>query len=399
MRAHAAAFVLTGLLVTATACVPSGEQDQPPADEAAYEVWTADQNANVIYVLDPGGGVLRTIDGAALGGAERPHMLVAVPGDDHVYSANTVSNSVTVLGRANGAVAGVIDDVGKAPHAAQPNPRDPDHVYVSNIAPQAVGEGGDRDRGETITELARTRGDAGPTWAVSRMIDLKADPALADSARFPSRRPVCAGFSQDGGTMLVTLFNGGLAAIDLESGMVSRAWGSDEVGQYGCGFAASPDGSQIYVTTGALESSRLYVFDVSGADPELLITHDLSETAQDAHGVYVDPVRNELWVVHRVSSNVTIHPLATIALETHEYAEIPFVGKTPDLVAFSPDASRAFITLRGPNPAPTIPHATVGETPGVAIVDVATRELLEVIELGDPVDSDFHGILVPAADG
>jgi len=100
------------------------------------------------------------------------------------------------------------------------------------------------------------------------------------------------------------------------------------------------------VTTGNLESSRLHVFDVSGAEPRLLITHELSERAQDAHGV-----------------------------------------------------SRAFITLRGPNPAPTIPHATVGETPGVAIVDVETRELLKVVELGDPVDSDFHGIFVPAADG
>jgi hypothetical protein len=100
-----------------------------------------------------------------------------------------------------------------------------------------------------------------------------------------------------------------------------------------------------------------------------------------------------------VSSNVTVHPLATIGQEDHEYAEIPFVGNTPDLVAFSPDASRAFITLRGPNPAPTIPHATVGETPGVAIVDVATRQLLQVVELGDPVDSDFHGIFIPAADG
>ena len=65
-----------------------------------------------------------------------------------------------------------------------------------------------------------------------------------------------------------------------------------------------------------------------------------------------------------MSSNVTIHPLATLQAD-HEYSEIPFVGKTPDLVAFSPNASRAFITL----------------------------------QLGDPVDSDFHGILVPAADG
>ena len=399
MKVPVAAIALCGFVIATAACRPTEQQEEPPAAEAAFEVWAADQNANVIYVLDPEGNVVRTIDGAELGGAERPHMLWGVPGDGHVYSTNTVSNSVTVLNRAGGAVVGVIEDVGKAPHAAQPNPSFPDRIYVSNIAPQAVGDDGNVDRGETITELVRSEGENGPSWEVARVLDLKADPALADTTLFPSRRPVCAGFSQDGGTMLVTLFNGGLAAIDGETGTVSRAWGNDEIGQYGCGFASSADGSQIYVTTGNLESSRLHVFDVSGAEPSLLITHELSERAQDAHGVYVDPVRGELWVVHRVSSNVTIHPLATIAQADHEYSEIPFVGKTPDLVAFSPDASRAFITLRGPNPAPTIPHATVGETPGVAIIDVETRELLKVVELGDPVGSDFHGIFVPAADG
>ena len=399
MKVPVAVIALSGFVIASTACGPAEQQEEPPAEKAAFEVWAADQNANVIYVLDSEGNVLRTINAAELGGAERPHMLWGAPGDGHVYSANTVSNSVTVLNRADGAVVDVIEDVGKAPHAAQPNHRFPDHIYVSNIAPQAVGDDGSVDRGETITELVRSEVENWPSWEVARVLDLKADPALADTTLFPSRRPVCAGFSQDGGTMLVTLFNGGLAAIDVETGTVSRAWGNDEVGQYGCGFGSSPDGSQIYVTTGHLESSRLYVFDVSGAEPSLVITHDLSETAQDAHGVYADPVRGELWVVHRVSSNVTIHPLATIAQADHEYSEIPFVGKTPDLVAFSPDASRAFITLRGPNPAPTIPHATVGETPGVAIVDVEARELLQVVELGDPVGSDFHGIFVPAADG
>jgi hypothetical protein len=55
------------------------------------------------------------------------------------------------------------------------------------------------------------------------------------------------------------------------------------------------------------------------------------------------------------------------------------------------------VTLRGPKPAPTIPHATVGETPGVAIVDVPGRKLIGVVKLGDQQLADFHGIFVPAA--
>ena len=50
-----------------------------------------------------------------------------------------------------------------------------------------------------------------------------------------------------------------------------------------------------------------------------------------------------------------------------------------------------------PQPRPTIPHATVGETPGIAILDMPQRKLLSIVELGDPIDSDFHGLFVPEA--
>lgn len=368
-----------------------------PVADAAYEVWAADQNGNAIYVLDPAGKVLRTIDSTALGNARRPHMLWGVPKDGFVYGTNTVSNSVTVLDRKDASVKGVIQPVGKSPHAAQPNPARPDRIYVANIGPQAVGADGKPDRGETITEIVREAGAAGPTWKATRWLDLKADPALADSTKFPSRRPVCAGFSKDGRSMLVTLFNGGLAVVDLQAWRVAKAWGRADVAQYGCGFAPSADGRELYVTAGDMESSWLYVFDVAGREPQLIRTHNLSAAGKDAHGVAIDPVRRELWVAHRVSSTVTIHPLATIRSADHRYATLASVGKTPDLIALSPDASRAYLTLRGPKPAPTIPHATVGETPGVAVIDVPGRRLIEVVKLGNQETGDFHGVFVPAA--
>ena len=119
-----------------------------------------------LYVLDPDGKVLKTIDGATLGDAKRPHMLWGVPKDEYIYSANTVSNSITVLGHKDGGVKVIIANVGKSPHAAQPNPQHPDRIYVSNIAPQAAGYG-KPDRGETITELVRTGGPNGRLRASS----------------------------------------------------------------------------------------------------------------------------------------------------------------------------------------------------------------------------------------
>lgn len=366
-----------------------------------YEVWAADQNANVLYVLDPAGKVLRTIDGATLGEARRPHMLWGVGGDEYVYTANSVSNSVSVLSNRDGLVKAVINGVGKLPHSAQPHPKDPNRIYVMNIGPQAAGADGRPDRGETITEIVRSEG---PKWEIKRFLDLKAEPVLADTTRYPSRRPVCAGFSMDGRYMMATLFNGGIAVVDLDQWKVVKGWDKTEIAQYGCGFASvpgervsitGPAGNELYVTAGDDKSSWLYVFDIA-REPKLLATHDLSKAGQDAHGVAIDRARKALWIVHRVSSNVTIHPLATIRRPNHRFDTIAFVGKTPDLVTISPDSRRAYITLRGPKPAPTIPHSAVGETPGVAIVDVRNRKLLNVVKLGDQQLADFHGVFIPA---
>jgi len=367
---------------------------QPLAQQTSpsYEVWAVDQNGNTLYVLDSDGKVLRTIGGATLGDAKRPHMLWGVPRDAYVYSANTVSNSVTVLSNKDGGVKAIIAGVGKSPHAAQPNPHYPDRVYVSNIAPQAAGADGKPDRGETITEMVRT---AGPTWEITRFLDLKAAPALADANLYPSRRPVCVGFSKDGRYMLATLFNGGLAVVDLQAWHVVKGWGKNDIAENGCGFAASPSGDELYVTAGNQQSSWLYVFDVAG-EPKLVMTHNLSKLGQDAHGVAVDRASNTLWMAHRVSSSVTVHPLATIRHADHQPSLIAFVGKTPDLLVVSPDGRRAYVTLRGPKPAPTMPHATVGETPGVGILDIASRKLLTVVKLGDQETADFHGIFIPA---
>jgi hypothetical protein len=138
------------------------------------------------------------------------------------------------------------------------------------------------------------------------------------------------------------------------------------------------------------------VFDVKG-EPQLVASHNLSQWGQDAHGTIVDPASQMLWIVHRVSSNATMHPLNAIRQANHQPSVIDFVGKTPDLIALSPDSRRAYVALRGPKPAPTIPHSTVGETPGVGIIDVASRKLLTVVKLGDQEAADFHAIFIPAA--
>ena len=146
---------------------------------------------------------------------------LGVPKDEYVYSANTVSNSITVLSHKDGAVKAIIASVGKSPHAAQPNPQHPDRIYVSNIAPQAVGADGKPDRGETITELVRT---GGPKWEIA-LPRSESGAGPGGHQPLPEPSPVCVGFSKDGRYMLATLFNGGLAVVDLQTWDVVKGWG------------------------------------------------------------------------------------------------------------------------------------------------------------------------------
>ena len=234
MRRHARLSFITATLALCSLFVGQAYAQQT---SPSYTVWAADQNANTLDVLDPDGKVLKTIDGATLGDAKRPHMLWGVPKDEYIYSANTVSNSITVLGHKDGGVKAIIANVGKSPDAAQPNPQHPDRIYVSNIAPQAAGPDGKPDRGETITELVRT---GGPKWEIARFLDLKAAPAPSDANLYPSRRPVCVGFSRMAVYMLATLFNGGLAVVDLQTWNVVKGWGKNDIAENGCGLRPLP---------------------------------------------------------------------------------------------------------------------------------------------------------------
>jgi hypothetical protein len=353
-------------------------------------VWAADQNGNRIYVLGPDGETLSDIDLAAQVGADRPHTHHLAPDTRLLFFANTVSNQASVHLASDGSVAAVVEAVGKSPHAVQPHPHDPRRAYVSNIAPRGQTTDGRPDAGESITELERGT-DSG--WEVARRLDLAGEPALADEERFPSRRPVLVGFTADGNEMLVSLFDGGVASVDLKTWRVVRAWGNDRVRRHATLVLPSPDGRELYVTGGSDRESWLYVFDVTGT-PRLVAAHDLSPWGRDAHGAAVDRVRGELWVVHRASGTLTVHRLEEIRTVGTPVASLDLGGETPDLFEISHDGRRGYVTLRGPEPAPTIPFPLKGRTPGIAVIDVPARAVLAIRPLGNPERSDFHGIAI-----
>ena len=93
-------------------------------------------------------------------------------------------------------------------------------------------------------------------------------------------------------------------------------------------------------------------------------------------------------MVKRVSSNGIVIDAKTLDI----VAELSDIGPTPDILAMSPDSRFAYVSLRGPNPV-TAHHVAKGKTPGFAVIDVAGRKLINVVQPAEGNDkSDFHGI-------
>ncbi|MDQ0351928.1 DNA-binding beta-propeller fold protein YncE [Alkalibacillus filiformis] len=345
----------------------SEEEEQEEAtteneERPQYEVWIADQGTNEIHIID--GVTHEIIDMIDFGDVgEKPHMLVFDEDGDYGYSANMGSGTVSVIrGEVREVVATLETDEGA--HAAVPTP-DGSRVLVANTPGESMSEILiDHDNGE---------------YVVGRHLELTEVDLLQDEEEFPNHRPICLEYTEDSSKAYVTLGGGGLFIMDVEEFEVVKAFGKSDIGAHGCGTILSPDGKHMFANSGSTELAEYYVFDTE--TDELIYTGETGGI--DAHGVRFTPDGEYLWMLNRVTDDASI-----IDPETFEVIEmVDFVGDAPDLLVFSPDGKYAYISLRGPEPA-TGTHDMAGDTPGVAIIDVESKEKVGLIELsGDP-----HGI-------
>jgi YVTN family beta-propeller protein len=111
------------------------------------------------------------------------------------------------------------------------------------------------------------------------------------------------------------------------------------------------------------------------------ITH-----GKEAHGVDLTADGREAWVPNRQSGDVSIFDAATGEL----IATIPNVGDKTDIIAFSPDGARAFVTTRGVAQTGD-PSLVTGKEPGISVIDVASRSVIKKVPL---VGGDPHGVAV-----
>ncbi|MSQ09624.1 MAG: YncE family protein [Dehalococcoidia bacterium] len=344
------------------------------ATNHAFELWVADQGTDKLHVYD--GTTLRqiaelTVDADGVPASSRPHMLVFSPEKEYLYVANVGSpantNNVLVVRARDRRVVATLP-AGPQAHAAIPS-ADGGRVIVANIAAN--------DLTEINANVSREQ------WSVGR--------------RLPAHgvRPICPAYNKQGDKIYIT--NGGTAATGGNLVIANATDGSiikryDDFGREACGVANSLDGQKVFTNVGfhannpGHQNDRVMIWH-SGTGNLLA---EVKTQGVDAHGLQLTPDGRQAWVVNRQSGSILIIDAGSHA----QLGMIQNIGDKIDLIEFSPDGTRAFVTMRG-EAVTGDAHALTGTTPGVAVIDVASRRVVQRLNLpGDP-----HGLAVrPVAD-
>jgi DNA-binding beta-propeller fold protein YncE len=371
------AFAIAIMLIV-SACAPRLASRAPAFRD--YEIWAMDQGTNVVHIFDSSLRETGRIDLGARG-MRVPHMVEFTSDQRYAFVAAPATGNVAIIRAADRQVVAMIPTGPRTHHAAiSPDDR---KVIVSVIG--AANAPWDGKLVEINVDLANER------FTIGRQLVLTDDPLFAGrkSEFKDTGGAVCLAFTADGRQAYVTLGpaldEGGTVVLDTREFRLIEVFPLRQL-DANCGTLLSPDGDQMYLVGGDRGVGVWHAVDIRTRRP----VRRSESRGHDAHGSRVTPDGREYWIVNRVTSNAIV-----VDPRTHSVlAEIPFVGKTPDIVAMSPDSRFAFLTLRGPNPV-TMPHVAVGETPGVAVFDVRTRRQVRLLEpaKGDP-KSDFHGIAV-----
>jgi hypothetical protein len=363
--------------------------DRSPA-ELVGEVWSLDQGTDLIHVYSgDDSSPLTTIDvsptalqeagfpDAPTGAFTVPHMIEFDSQERYAFIAATAGAATIVIDARTKEVVEVLA-TGAGSHMAAVTPDD-SAVWVAAIGAQEM------------VEIPLDLDADEPSFAVARQLDvadLLAPIEAEEGWEFPSASPVCHQYSSDSAEAWITLgpgwAQGGFFVLDLESGEATHAWDPDEV-KANCGISVSDDRVIANWSGQVVEDDNTngewYVFDPD--TKELLETRDAQ--GYDAHGLRLTPDGSAYWMVNRASSNGIVVDAESLEV----IAEYDVVADTPDIIDYSADGSLVYISQRGPAPRSGAIHAAAGDQPGVAIVDAATGETLEVLE--PPVVEDTEG--------
>ncbi len=390
------------------------DQDDDHDDEtevAGYEVWALDQGTDTIYIYEPHDDHLdleETIDVNGLEGVPDsgviPHMIDYTSDYSYAAVACTGGARVLVFDTESKELIGNIE-TGPGSHFASFSPDD-DYLTVDVIGENRIAkveadlEAGEfEETDEIVLEGVENQGEAND--------------------------PVCHQFDGHGRsihTLGPSYHDAGVVVVDHEDFSIDTSW-SDEELPANCGTVPHPTEDKFYLTAGLPTPTdddgepvdgeegvgSYYVLDTSGDEVELIDEGDTGGI--DAHGFWFPSSGDELWVLNRETNDgVIVDPDTDEVVEDIDAfgpAQSDDINErdAPDIMWASPDGEYMFTTLRGPAPLSGDPHAATGVTPGFSVIDIASREIEEVVE-PDPIDDyseediedddvpvpDFHGI-------
>ncbi len=304
----------------------------------AYEVWVTNQSTDKVKVID--GETLKEL--AAISTESKPHNIEFSPDFTRAYVSNVGAGIVTVIDAAERKTIATIQ-TGKGAHGVNRSPSGR-LLYVTNTGDETV----------SVVETALLK--------VVKTIPV-------------GRIPSVASFTLDEKKAYIANVSGSLSVIDVERGEV--------VGTVpGLGgaivLAISPDGKKLYVARGV--DGKVAVVDT--------VTDRVVSTisaGKDAHSVWITPDGKFVWVVNRLAASVSV---VSTRLD-RVVRTVRRVGDKPDILAFSPDGRKAFVSLRG-QAATGDPKVLSGKEPGLSVIDVASGRVTTKVRL----DGDPHGVAV-----
>ncbi len=327
------------------ACAPADDtavdaavEDVPGCDPTAkfWTVWVANQAEGVdaIFVVHPHDTDLVHIqDTIPVGRA--PHNLAFTPDGRLAYVANLSSpvepGTVSVIDTQSRAVIATVG-AGVTPHSVRVTP-DGRFAWVANIGSDDVTV---IDTGTNETTRTMAVGD-GPAQVAFTPTGVK-------------------GYVSNGD-------EGSVSAVDATTLAVLQRI---PTGRGSMGLVTRQDGRFVFETEPL--DDRLSIIDTT---TDVVVTAlTFGGTLRQPHGLAL--AGNELLV-----TNATAESLAFVDTTTFELTGSVAVSGRPQLVAVSPDCTRAYLTLR--------------DSPAVSVVDIRERRVLGTIDLGE---GSVHGIAV-----
>ncbi len=373
--------------------------------EAAYEIWAADQGTNTIYLHRPTAeGEFEVVDEIDTGtdGGEVPHMVDYSSSYEYAAVACTAGARTLVYRTEDRELVANLE-TGAGTHFAGFSPDD-EYIHVDVIGEERIVRVDADLENESFEQVDE--------------IDLRENDAVVD-AGIEDGAPICHQYAHDGRSLHTigpSYHDGALVIVDHDDFSVDRAYPHEEL-PTNCGTVPHPTDEKFYLTAGLpsdpdadpdedpLEAEGVgdyYVYDT--AADEVASTGETGGI--DAHGFWVTPDGEELWVLNRETNDgLVLDPDTDEVIDEidafgPEQSDDPTESDAPDIMWASPDGEYMFVTLRGPNPLSGDPHAATGINPGFAVFDVDSRERIDVVRPdGDNPDSDFHGIGVRPLDG